>query len=62
MTWREFLARLGVAAALTPVIHVLDQWGGSPLDGGIAWAVAAVAALCLVFIGEWLWLAFLGDV
>lgn len=57
MTWKEFLARLGVAAVLTPVIHVVDQWGGSPVHGAAAWAVAAVAALALVFVGEWLWIA-----
>lgn len=61
MTRGEFLARVAIAAALTPVIHVIDQWGGSPVHGGGAWVLAAVAALCLVFLGEFLWDAYRRD-
>lgn len=61
MTRNEFLARLALAAVLTPVIHVIDQWGGSPLHGGTAWLIAAVAAVLLVFVGEFLIDAFRAD-
>lgn len=54
MTRNEFLARLLLAAVLTPVLAGIDHVTGSIFHGAALWAVAAVAALMLVFIGEWL--------
>jgi hypothetical protein len=60
MTRTEFGWRLLFAALLTPVFYAIDQVFGGPSGGG-AWALAAVAALCLVFLGELLIDAFTGD-
>lgn len=58
MTWQEFWARIGLAAALTPVARYVPLvWGAGPLH----WVISAVVALCLVFLGELLWDAFTGD-
>lgn len=57
MTRGEFLARLGVAAALMPVAHYLPLlWHG----GTLVWLAAAIVALVFVFCGELLIDAFTG--
>lgn len=50
MTRNEFLLRLALAAVLTPVI----KYAAPLIDVHPAWLLAAVAALLLVFLGEWI--------
>jgi hypothetical protein len=58
MTRNEFLARLALAAVLTPVARYVPLLWGDP---ALWWWVAALVALCLVFLGELLWDAFMGN-
>ena len=46
----KFLAKLALSAALTPII----KGGVALFQSSIAWWLAALVALGIVFVGEWL--------